>query len=124
MSGTTLHPVVWSHAANPKKRRVEREVRNVAWLPGLASLWTSPWYQMPVAVVSAADVGAWPFTVGLLVKFAHFLGTSHLVLELCLRNLCLFGRRAGRPISLSAVPVGAGTESLPFCRFFGREGVF
>ena len=30
LAGTTLHPVVWSTAANPKHRRVERAVRDFA----------------------------------------------------------------------------------------------
>ena len=43
--GTSLHPMVWSNAAHPKRRRVDQAVRNVAWLPGPASLWTSDWYR-------------------------------------------------------------------------------
>ena len=45
--GTSLHPVVWSSAANPKRRRVDRAVRDMAWLPGPASLWTSDWECCP-----------------------------------------------------------------------------
>ena len=56
--GTSLHPVVWSNAANPKRRRVDRVVWVLAWLPGPASLWTSDWHRVPIAGITAADVGA------------------------------------------------------------------
>ena len=36
---TSLHPTVWSRAANPKRRRVHRAVRDMSWLPGPESLW-------------------------------------------------------------------------------------
>ena len=74
--GTSLHPTVWSTAANPKRKRVEQAVRNFAWLPGPAGLWTSAWHRHPVACVGEADVAGWPFSVGLLVK-THFLGSLH-----------------------------------------------
>ena len=74
VSGTTLHPVVWSAAANPERRKVEQGNRNFARLPGPVHLWTSDWYQLPVACIGEGDVAAWPFSVGLLVKFAHFSG--------------------------------------------------
>ena len=77
LGGTALHPVVWSHAADPMARRVDRAVRHLAWLPGPASPWMSAWDRMPVAGNTAADVEAWPFSVGRLVKIAHFLGSLH-----------------------------------------------
>ena len=77
MSGTTLHPVVWSAAANPKRRKIGQGNRNFARLPGPVHLWTSDWYQLPVACISEGDVAAWPFSVGLLLKFVHFLGSLH-----------------------------------------------
>ena len=134
----------WSHAAHPKTRRVERAVRNNAWLLGPAFLWTSAWDRMPVASITAADVGAWPFSVGLLVKFTHFPGSPHcprdvgdlgvggvsflelLILfeswageRLVLEKAVPSGRRAGRSISVSAVPVGPGIEMWRPCRFLG-----
>ena len=71
-SGTTLHPVVWSNAANPKRRRVEPGGGNFARLPGPASLWTSDWYQLLVACIDEGDIALWPFSVGLLLKIVHF----------------------------------------------------
>ena len=41
--GTFLNLVVWSNVANPERRRVDRAVRDLAWIPGLVSLWTSEW---------------------------------------------------------------------------------
>ena len=77
MSGTTLHPVVWSTAANPKRRRIEPGGGNFARLPGPVSLWTSDWYQLLVACVGEGDIALWPFSVGLLLKFVRFLGSLH-----------------------------------------------
>ena len=74
---TSLHPVVWSSAADPKRRRVDRAVRDLAWLPGPDSLWASDWEIYPVVGVTAADVQAWPFSVGPLIKISHFLGSLH-----------------------------------------------
>ena len=73
MSGTALHPVVWSAAANPRRRKVEQGSGNLATLPGPAHLWISDWYQLPVACIGEGDMAAWPFSVGLLLKFVHFL---------------------------------------------------
>ena len=72
MPGTTLHPLVWSAAANPERRKVEQGCGNFARLPGPVHLWTSDWYQLPIACVSEGDIAAWPFSVGLLLKFVHF----------------------------------------------------
>ena len=73
--GTTLHPTVWSTAVNLKRRRVHRAVRDVAWLPGPESLWTSVWRSTQRAEVTEDDIRVWPFSVGLLVKVSHFLAT-------------------------------------------------
>ena len=61
MSGTTSHPVVWSAAANPERRKVEQGGGNFAWLPGPVHLWTSVWYELPIAFISEGDIAAWPF---------------------------------------------------------------
>ena len=44
-------------------------VRNHAMLPGSAVLWTSDRVGVPRAVIVAEDVGAWPYSVGLLIKW-------------------------------------------------------
>ena len=138
-SGTTLHPVVWSNAANPKRRRTEPGGGNFARLPGPVSLWTSDWYQLPVACIGEGDVALWPFSVGLL-----FLGSLHwprgagdlgvggvsylellFLFERCagerlvIESAVPFARRVGRPISVSAVPGGPGIDNGRSCRFLG-----
>ena len=127
--GTSLHPTVSSSAADPKRRRVLRTVRDFARLPGLESLWTSVWRSVPRALVTDDDIRAWPFSVGLPFKFSYFLASlrwpegahdlgvggvsylEHLILyerwageRLVLEKVLPCGRRAGRPISVSAVP--------------------
>ena len=127
--GTSLHPTVWSSAANPKRRRVQRAVRDLAWLPGPESLWTSVWRSSPRAEVTDDDIRAWPFSVGLLFKFSHFLaslrwpdgahdlgvgGVSYLEI------LILYERWAGaRPVLEKAVPYGRRGQGGQFqCRLF------
>ena len=145
LAGTTLHPFVWSAAANPKRTRIERAVRNFAWLPGPAWLWTAGWFQVPVASIGEADVAVWPFSVSLLVKVvAHFLGTLHWpcgvgnlgvggvsYLELSIlyelwaderlvpNTAVPAGKRRGRPILVSAVPVSPSTTIGRCCNFSG-----
>ena len=144
---TTLHPAVWSIAANPKRRRVHRAVRDVAWSPGPESLWTSVWRSTQRAEVTEDDIRAWTFSVGLLVNVSHFLatlrwpegahdlgvgGVSYLELLLLyekwagersvLEKVLPYNRKAGRPISVSAVPVGPGIDIWRSCRFIG--GIF
>ena len=72
---TTLHPTVRSTAVNPKRRRVHRAVRDMAWLPGPESLWTSVWRSTQRAEVTEDDIRVWLFSVGSLVKISHFLAT-------------------------------------------------
>ena len=149
LAGTSLHLVVWSAAANPKRRWVERAVRNYAWLPGPPRLWAANWFQVLVACIGEADVAAWPFSVSLLVKVTHFLGTLHwpcgvgdlgvggvsylelLILyerwageRLVLDGAVPVGKRRGRPISVSAVPVGPGTNIERCCKFLGSVSRF
>ena len=145
-AGTSLHPVVWSAAANPKRRRVEPVVRNFAWLPALLGLWTARWFQVPGACIGVADVAVWPFSVSLWVKVVCFLGTLHWpcgvedlgiggvsYLELLILYELWAGerlvpvvavparRRRGRPMLVSAVPVGPGTNIGRSCMFLGNS---
>ena len=75
-SGTTLHPVIWSNASNPKRRRIHPGDGNFAKLPGPVSLWTSDWYRLPVACIGE-DIALCPLSVVLLLKIVHFLGSLH-----------------------------------------------
>ena len=130
-AGTSLHPVVWATAVNPKRRRVEPVVRNFAWLPGPPGLWTARWFQMPGTCVDGADVAAWPFSVSLLVKvvFFFFFGTLHWPCGVgdlgiggvsYLELLILYELWAGeRLVPEVAVPIGRRRESAQFwCRLF------
>ena len=100
------------------------------------------WVQVHAGHITDADFAAWPYSVGILVRFTSFLGTLHWpsgsvdlghfgisFLEL----LILFEQwaghrllsekvirphiRAGRPISLLSVPVSEGIEIRHGCQF-------
>ena len=103
------------------------------------------WYKfhcLPPAVIAAEDVGAWSYSVGILVKLFIFLGTLHrpatgadlgvggvshfqllLLYELSagerpvLEKALPGHRRPGRPISVSAVLFGPGIDFWRSCRF-------
>ena len=119
-------------------------VGNFAKLPGSVSLRASDWYRLPVARIGDHDVSSWPFSVGLLLKIVHFLGSLHwprgaddlgvggvsylelLVLyercageRLVIEGAVPFARLVFRPISVSAVPVGPGIDIGRSCRFLG-----
>ena len=74
--GTAPDPLVWSACA-PKRRRLVHAVRNYALLLGPAFIWTSDWVILRPSAITAEDVGAWPYSVGILVKWVTFLGTLH-----------------------------------------------
>ena len=51
-----LHLIRCDDDALPKRRRVGREERGLAMLPGPSSLWRSEWIRAPFAAVTADDV--------------------------------------------------------------------
>ena len=65
-------PLVWSVGALPKRRRLVHAVRNHAMLPSPAVIWACDWGQLASSVITAKDVGAWPHSVGILVKWGYF----------------------------------------------------
>ena len=96
------------------------------------------------SLVIADDVEVWPYSVGLLVNLKTFQGTLHwpvaeaelggggisfveiLILyelwageRLELEKAVPRYRRPGRPISVSVVPFGPGTDIWRSCRFLG-----
>ena len=77
LGGTALDPLVWSAGALRKRRRLVYAVRDRAFLPGPPGIWSSDWFQVPVAVIRAEDVALWPYTPGLLVKWVSFLNSVH-----------------------------------------------
>ena len=75
--GTAPDHPVWSAGSLPKRRRLVLSVRNHAMLPGPASFCSSQWFYLLSSAITAEDVGAWPYSVGILVKWVAFLGTLH-----------------------------------------------
>ena len=73
-SGTSLHPVIWSNTANPKRRRIHPGYENFAKLPGPVSLWTSDWYRMPVARIGDDDICLLALLCRSFVENCSFLG--------------------------------------------------
>ena len=144
MDGTAPDPLVWSAGAPPKRRRLVHAVRDRAFLPGPPGIWHSDWFQVPATAVCAEDIALWPYTPGLLVKWVSFLNSLHWpvgdldlgvggisYVELFILYELLAGERLflekahprylrpGRPISVSAVPVGPGIDIWRSCRFIG-----
>ena len=131
--GTAPDPLVWSAGALNKRRRLVIAVRDRAFLPGPPGIWCSEWFQGPAAVVCAEEIALWPYTPGLLVKWVSFLNSLHWPIgdldhgvggvsyvELLVMYELWAGERLplekahprylrpGRPISVSALPVGPG----------------
>ena len=94
--------------------------------------------------VGAADVAAWPYSVGMLVKLCAFVGSLHLPavvhdlgpsgvsnVEMLILHERWAGERpgleptvprygrSGRPISVSTVPVGPSIDICRSCGLFG-----
>ena len=142
--GTSLHPKCWSAGGTPKRRKVLQAVRNFAWVPGPPGLWESGSNGWPAIIVGHGDVTRWPFSVCSLVKLCSFLSSLHwpvvvddlgrggvsyielLIMyedwageRLGLERVVPKRNRGGRPISMSAVPVGPSIDIRRSCRFLG-----
>ena len=50
---------------------------DLASLPGPPGFFGGPWIQVDAGRISGADIAAWPYSVGILVRFTSFLGTLH-----------------------------------------------
>ena len=143
-NGTAPDPLVWSAGALAKRRRLVYSVRDRAFLPGPPGIWDSEWVNVPASAICAEDIALWPYTPGLFVKWVSFLSSLHwpvgdldlgvggvsyveLVIlydlwageRLSLEKAHLRYLRPGRPISVSAVPFGPGTDIWRSCRFIG-----
>ena len=75
LEGAAPDLLVWSAGALPQRRKLVHAVRNRAMLPGPAVIRTSDWLGLPPAVIAAEDVGAWPYSAGLLIMCVAFLST-------------------------------------------------
>ena len=122
-----------------QSRRVKRtlvrhdpKTRTRAFLSGLAGIWDGEWGVVAATHISCRDIELWLYStlhwpqdgadlgvggvsyVELLILYELCAG-ERLVLEKAVpRN-----RRAGRSISVSAVPFGPGTDIWRSCRFIG-----
>ena len=141
--GTAPDPLVWDQGSRSKVRKLAIRVNvDLACLPGPSGFLNSSWIQVDAGHITGADISAWPYSVGILVRFTSFLGTLHWpsgsvdlghfgisFLEL----LILFEQwaghrllsekvtrpnvRANRPILLPSVPVSEGIEIRHGCQF-------
>ena len=140
--GTAPDPLVWDQGGRPKVRKLHIRVNvDLASLPGPPGFLNSSWIQVDAGHITGDDISAWPYSVGILVRFTSFLGTLHWpsgsvdlghfgisFLEL----LILFEQwaghrllsekvtgphvRAGRPILFPSVPVSEGIEIRHGCQ--------
>ena len=141
--GTAPDPLVWDQGSKPKVRKLAIRVNvDLASLPGPAGFLNSSWVQVDSGRISGADVAAWPYSVGILIRFTSFLSTLHWpsgatdfghfgvsFLELLIlfeqwAGHRLLGEkvtrphvRANRPILLPSVPVSEGIEIRHGCQF-------
>ena len=140
--GTAPDPLVWDQG-RPKVRKLDVRVNvDLASLPGPPGFLNHSWIHVHAGRITGDDVAAWPYSVGILVRFTFFLSTLHWpsgtrdlghfgisFLEL----LILFEQwagprllservtrphvRANSPILLPSVPVSEGIEIRHGCQF-------
>ena len=141
--GTAPDPLGLDKGSKPEVRKLAIRVNvDLASLPGPPGFLNNDWVQVHAGHIISADISAWPYSVGILVRFTSFLGHLHWpsgpvdmghfgisILEL----LILFEQWAGhrllgekvtrphvrarRPISVSSVPVSEGIEIRHVCQF-------
>ena len=71
-------PLVWDQGSRPKVRKLDIRVTvDLASLPGPPGFLNNSWVQVNSGHISGADVAAWPYSVGILIRFTSFLSTSH-----------------------------------------------
>ena len=141
--GTAPDPLVWDQGSKPKVRKLAIRVTvDLASLPGPPGFLNNSWVQVHAGHITGSDIAAWPYSVGILVRFTSFLGTlhwpsgsvdlGHLGISF-LELLILFEQWAGhrllgekvtrphgrahRPILIPSVPVTEGIEIRYGCQF-------
>ena len=74
--GTVPDPLVWDQGGWKTTRRTDIQVNgDLASLPGPVAFLNGPWKQVHEGCITAADIAAWPYGVGILCKFTAFLGS-------------------------------------------------
>ena len=76
-SGTSIVLTVWSAGGISKRRKVVHAVRDGAFLPSPAGFSDGEWVVVVATPVTCHDIEAWPYSVGMFVKWVAFLGTLH-----------------------------------------------
>ena len=76
--GTAPDPLVWDQGSRPKVRKLAIRINiDLASLPGPPGFLNNNWVQVDAGHITSADISAWPYSVGILVRFTSFLGTLH-----------------------------------------------
>ena len=76
--GTAPDPLVWDQGSRPKVRKLAIRVNvDLASLPGPPGFLNSSWVQVNSGHITGSDIAAWPYSVGILVRFTSFLTTLH-----------------------------------------------
>ena len=82
--GTAPDPLVWDKGSRPKVRKLDIRVNvDLASLPGPPGFLNSDWVQVHAGHITGADISAWPYSVGILVKFTSFSGSFALAFWFC-----------------------------------------
>ena len=69
---------MWNQGSRPKVRKLPIRVNvDLASLPGPPGFLNSSWIQVDAGHITGADICAWPYSVGILVRFTSFLSTLH-----------------------------------------------
>ena len=145
--GTAPDPLVWDQGSRPKARKLAIRVTvDLASLPGPPGFLNNSWVQVHAGHITAADIAAWPCSVGILVRFTSFRGTLHWPSDSSdlghfgisfLELLILFEQwaghrllsekvtrphvRAGRSILFPSVPVSEGIDLRHGCQFLSSS---
>ena len=141
--GTAPDPLVWDQGSRPKVRKLAIRVNvDLASLPGPPGFLNISWVQVDSGHITGVNIAAWPYSVGILVRFTSFLRTLHWpsgsadlghfgvsFLELSILFEQWAGHRllsekvtrphvrANRPILIPSVHVSEGIEIRHGCQF-------
>ena len=141
--GTALDPLVWDQGSRLKARKLAIRVNvDLASLPGPPGFLDGPWVHFNGGHISGSDIAAWPYCVGILIRFTSFLSALHwpscsddfryfgvsfvellILLELRAGHRLLSEKvnwphvRENRPTLIPSAPVSEGIEIRHDCQF-------